>query len=96
MGAHAEHGLGFPPHGGKRTQTTTTLETLKFDRPTRIDFRLVRGQVPHVVESFVLTPTETSTNLTWAGELGTDFWSVGAYWGNKVATAWERTVYTSL
>src|SRR3954452_19449252 len=31
---------------------TTTVETVRFTRPQRIDFRLVRGPVPHVVESF--------------------------------------------
>ena len=30
---------------------TTTLETVSIHRPDRIDFRLVRGPVPHLVES---------------------------------------------
>src|ERR671923_2433625 len=34
--------------------TTTTLETVRFTRPERIDFRLVRGPVPHLSESFLL------------------------------------------
>jgi len=77
-------------------KTTTTLETVAFDRPARIDFRLVRGPVPHVKESFTLTATETGTTLTWAGELGTDFWGLGARWGDRVAAAWEQAVRTSL
>lgn len=77
-------------------RTTTTVETVRFDRPARIDFRLVRGPVPHVKESFVLDVTEAGTSLTWEGELGTDFWAVGAWWGDRVATAWERAVRTSL
>ena len=52
-------------------RTTTTVETVRFDRPERIDFRLVRRPVPHVTESFVLNETDTGTRLTWHGELGT-------------------------
>ena len=54
---------------------TTTLETVRFQRPDRIDFRLVRGPVPHLVESFLLTPTDAGTELRWQGELGTDGWA---------------------
>ena len=34
----------------------TTVETVRFTRPERVDFRLVRGPVPYVVERFTLTP----------------------------------------
>jgi hypothetical protein len=74
----------------------TTVETVRFERPARIDFRLVRGPVPHVVESFVLRATERGTKLTWEGELGTDLWALGALWGNLVARAWEKAVRSSL
>jgi Polyketide cyclase / dehydrase and lipid transport len=74
----------------------TTLETVRFERPQRIDFRVVRGPVPHVVESFVLDATQGGTRLTWQGELGTDFWAPGAWWGNRVARAWEKAVRSSL
>ena len=74
----------------------TTLETVRFDRPGRVDFRLVRGPVPHVVESFVLEPSGDGTRLTWNGELGTDFWVIGAWWGERVARQWERAVRHSL
>lgn len=76
--------------------TTTTLETVRFDRPTRIGFRLVRGPVPHVSESFELKPVETGTELTWQGELATDLWAAGRWWGTKVAAVWETTVRASL
>lgn len=79
-----------------RGSITTTVETVRFDRPARIDFRLVRGPVPHVEESFVLSATEKGTSLTWEGELGTDFWAVGAWWGDRVAVSWERAVRASL
>ncbi len=56
---------------------TTTLETVRFDRPNRVDFRVVRGPVPHVAEKFLLEATEDGTRLRWQGELGTDFWALG-------------------
>jgi hypothetical protein len=76
--------------------TTTTLETVRFERPGRIDFRLVRGPVPHLVESFLLTPTESGTEFRWQGELGTDAWSLGEWWGKLVGRAWTRAVAASL
>src|SRR5947207_1346608 len=42
---------------------TLTLETVRFDRPERIHFRLVRGPVPHVAESFVLAEEERGCRL---------------------------------
>jgi hypothetical protein len=79
-----------------RCGVTATLETVRFDRPERIDFRVVRGPVPHVVESYVLDEAEDGTRLTWSGELGTDLWALGAWWGNRVALAWDRAVRSSL
>jgi hypothetical protein len=75
---------------------TTTVETVRFQRPERIDFRVVRGPVPHVVESFVLDVAGNGTRLTWKGELGTDFWALGTWWGNLVARSWETAVRASL
>jgi hypothetical protein len=74
----------------------TTVETVRFDAPSRIDFRVLRGPVPHVAEAFVLRPIEAGTELTWSGELGTDFWALGRVWGNKVAKAWEAAVRKSI
>jgi hypothetical protein len=76
--------------------TTTTLETVRFQRPDRIDFRLVRGPVPHLVETFQLSPTDAGSELRWQGELGTDLWALGQWWGGRVATAWTHAVHTSL
>jgi Polyketide cyclase / dehydrase and lipid transport len=76
--------------------TTTTLETVRFERPERIDFRLVRGPVPHLVESFHLTPSQRGTEFRWQGELGTDGWQLGQWWGRVVARAWTRAVEDSL
>jgi hypothetical protein len=75
---------------------TTTLETVRFQRPDRIDFRLVRGPVPHLVESFLLSPSDTGTDLRWEGELGTDLWAIGTAWGGRVAQAWTHVVAASL
>jgi hypothetical protein len=74
----------------------TTVETVRFTRPERVDFRLVRGPVPHVVERFTLTATNTGTTLDYRGELGTDLWRIGQRWGDLVADQWERAVATSL
>lgn len=76
--------------------TTTTLETVRFERGERIDFRLVRGPVPHLAESFLLTPTARGTEFRWEGELGTDGWQLGEWWGRIVARAWSRAVEESL
>ncbi len=75
---------------------TTTLESVRFQRPDRIDFRLVRGPVPHLVESFLLTPSDGGTELRWQGELGTDLWAIGEWWGGRVARTWTHVVRTSL
>jgi hypothetical protein len=79
-----------------RCGDTITVETVRFERPARIDFRVVRGPVPHVVESFVLDETDAGTRLTWDGELGTDLWALGAWWGGRVARSWDRAVHASM
>jgi hypothetical protein len=75
---------------------TTTLETVRFQPPTRVDFRLVRGPVPHVIEQFELREVEASTVLRYSGELGTDLWALGRWWGDRVAHKWEAAVRASL
>jgi hypothetical protein len=70
----------------------TTVETVRFERPERIHFRLVRGPVPHVSEVFELAETSAGTELTWRGELGTDFGALGERWGAAVARSWTRAV----
>ncbi|MBT2419380.1 SRPBCC family protein [Streptomyces sp. ISL-22] len=83
-----------PVAGGRLT--ATTVETVRFTRPERVDFRLVRGPVPHVVEAFVLTDHESGTRLAYEGVLGTDLWGLGQRWGQLVADRWEETVAGSL
>jgi Polyketide cyclase / dehydrase and lipid transport len=82
-----------PVHGGRLT--AATLETVTFDRPHRIAFRLVRGPVPHVAEEFALTEHEGATRLEYSGELGTDFGAAGQWWAGRVAAAWEAAVRSS-
>jgi Polyketide cyclase / dehydrase and lipid transport len=84
----------FTPVGARLR--TTTVETVCFTRPERIDFRLLRGPVPHVRETFLLHPTPSGTELEYTGEMGTDLWAVGRWWGRAVAGHWERTVEQSL
>jgi hypothetical protein len=75
-----------------------TVETVRFTRPERVDFRLVRGPVPHVVEAFVLTEQAggAGTRLAYDGEIGTDLWLPGQRWSELVARRWEQTVAASL
>lgn len=70
----------------------TTVETVRFTRPESVDFRLVRGPVPHVVERFQLTEESSGTRLAYTGELGTDLWALGRRWGDAVAHRWEQAV----
>ncbi|MBT2391592.1 SRPBCC family protein [Streptomyces sp. ISL-1] len=83
-----------PVAGGRLT--ATTVETVKFTRPERVDFRLVRGPVPAVTELFALTEHGSGTRLVYEGELATDLWRAGQWWGGLVAPRWEATVAASL
>ena len=75
---------------------TTTVETVRFERPHRVTFRLVRGPVPHVHETYELRRVDAGTEFVYAGELGTDGWRLGQWWGDRVAAPWERAVASSL
>ncbi len=45
----------------------TTVETVRFERPDAIYFRLVRGPVPHVIERLELTEDEDATLFHYEG-----------------------------
>jgi hypothetical protein len=79
-----------------RGLTVTTVETVHFERPNRVSFRLVKGPVPHVVERYELQPRDGGTAFDYHGEMGTDLWALGAWWGDRVAPSWERTVASTL
>jgi hypothetical protein len=55
------------------------------DPPNRMGFRLLRGPVPHVIETFTFDETADGTRLNYSGELGTDLWRLGQTWGDLVA-----------
>jgi Polyketide cyclase / dehydrase and lipid transport len=82
-----------PVHHGRLT--AVTLETVTFDRPHTIAFRLVRGPVPHITEEFALSEHDGTTRLEYSGELGTDFGIAGQWWADRVAAAWEAAVRSS-
>jgi hypothetical protein len=88
----------FTPLGGRLGLVAQTVETVRFTRPERVDFRLVRGPVPYVVEAFVLTEQAggTGTRLVYSGEIGADLWRLGQWWSELVAGRWEETVAASL
>jgi hypothetical protein len=48
------------------------------------------------VEQFVLHERGDATELQYRGELGTDFWSLGSWWGAQVARRWDAAVRSSL
>lgn len=75
--------------------TAVTVETVTFDPPTRIRFRLIRGPVPHVAETFELEETGNGTRLTYTGELGTDLGALGERWGDLVERNWVAAVRES-
>jgi hypothetical protein len=82
-----------PVHHGRLT--TATLETVTFDRPRTIGFRLVRGPVPYLTEQFTLTEKDGTTSLDYSGQLGTDFGIAGQWRANRVAAVWEAAVRSS-
>jgi hypothetical protein len=88
----------FTPLGGRLGLVAQTVETVRFTRPERVDFRLVRGPVPHVVEAFVLSEQAggAGTRLAYDGEIGADLWWAGRRWCGLVARRWEQAVADSL
>ena len=65
----------------------TTIETVRFDRPATVAFRLLRGPVPHVVERFTLHDDAGST--TWASSPPTSG-SSAAGGGTRWLASWRR------
>jgi hypothetical protein len=88
----------FTPLGGRLGLVAQTVETVRFTRPERVEFRLVRGPVPHVVEAFVLSEQAggAGTRLAYHGEIGADLWGMGERWCALVARRWEQAVAASL
>lgn len=76
--------------------TAVTVETVTLEPPERMTFRLLRGPVPYVTETFTFTATARGTRLTYEGTLGTDLWALGAAWGDLVARNWVAAVQEAL
>lgn len=84
----------FTPLG--RRLIVTTVETVRFEPPGRVAFRLLRGPVPHLTETFELRGPDDGTELEYRGEIGTDLWALGSWWAALVAAPWERAVAQTL
>jgi hypothetical protein len=83
-------------HVGSRP-VTSTLESVRFTEPDRVDFRLLRGPLPSVTESFTLEATSDGrTRLHYEGALETDLWQAGVAWGRVVAHQWNVAVHDSV
>src|SRR4029453_11140205 len=88
----------FTPLGGRLSLVAQTVETVRFARPERVEFRLVRGPVPHVVEAFELTEQAggAGTRLTYDGEIGADLWRAGGGGGAAVPRPGGRSAAAPL
>jgi len=74
-----------------------TVETVRFERPSRVEFVLLRGPVPEVRETFQLREDAGRTTLTYEGTLGADLWVLGRWYGDRVVRpAWDAVVAASL
>lgn len=74
-----------------------TVEAVRFEPPSLITFRLLQGPVPHVVEEFLLEERDSSTTLTYRGQMGADLWLPGSLYVRKlVKPIWEGTVSDTL
>jgi hypothetical protein len=80
----------------RRGLTAVTLEMVRFLRPERVEFALVRGPVPALTEAFELSENTDRTRLRYSGELETDLWRAGQLWGGMVARDWTSAVEASL
>jgi hypothetical protein len=63
-----------------------TVETVRFSHPERVDFRLVRGPVPHV-ETVHLCDHNAGIRLEYRGELAADLSRLGERWAELLARA---------
>lgn len=74
-----------------------TVESVLFEPPGRVSFRLLRGPVPQVSEEFLLADEGSGTRFTYQGELGTDLGRLGRFYGERlVKPKWEQVVADSL
>jgi hypothetical protein len=74
----------------------TTRETVAFQRPHRIAFRLLHGPVAAVEEEYLLQPAEAGTAFTYQGTLASDLPVLGSWWSRTNARTWTDVVRRSL
>lgn len=73
--------------------TSSTVESVRFETPERISFRLLRGLAPSVAEAFTFEETDAGTVMSYRGELAMDFWILGHVSGRfLVKPTWEKVV----
>lgn len=69
-----------------------TVETVKFTRPERIEFQLIRGPVARATETYRLSHGKDATRLDYSGTVCTDLWALGSLWSRLVVRRWEAVV----
>jgi hypothetical protein len=74
----------------------TTRETVAFQPPHRIGFRLLQGPVAAVEEEYLLQPAEAGTAFTYQGSLASDLPVLGGWWARVNARTWTDVVRQSL
>lgn len=73
--------------------TSTTVESVRFEAPDRISFRVLRGVAPSVTEEFAFDEADGGTVMHYQGELAMDFWIFGRLAGQfLVKPTWEKVV----
>jgi len=83
-----------PILGGKFI--VTTRETVYFEPPTRVTFRLLSGPVAAVDEEYVLAATDSGTTFTYQGTLASNLPILGAWWARTNARTWTAVVRASI
>lgn len=74
----------------------TTRETVYFESPTRVKFRLLSGPVATVDEEYLLDATDSGAKFTYQGTLTSNLPILGAWWARTNARAWTAVVRTSI
>ena len=85
----------FTPILGGRF-VVTTRETVAFERPHRVAFRLLHGPVAFVDEEYLLDPAESGTAFTYQGTLGSNLPLLGGWWARTNAPTWTDVVRASV
>lgn len=74
----------------------TTRETVHFEPPGRVAFRLLSGPVAAVNEEYVLTATDAGTEFTYRGTLASNLPIIGQWWARTNARTWTAVVRASI